>query len=93
MPGRYEYEPIKKGTGRTSPVIGIRFLFTKKKALPVTEAKEVKAHQQSQKKQINALRKALECAKKKNGFCAKQDNTKLVCEFCEKGYVLRDYKK
>jgi plasmid replication initiation protein len=51
---RYEWEAIKKGTGKTSPVTGIRFIFS-----PDRQASSQLAKQEARNKEIRAERNKL----------------------------------
>jgi plasmid replication initiation protein len=75
---RYEWEPIKKG--RT--VVAIRFIFSKKRALPVLKQKENNTRQKIVDKNNDIGKAAVNCSNKKNGHCTKQDNKPDVCKYC-----------
>lgn len=75
---RYEWEPIKRGRA----VESIRFLFAPGRKA-IAEASTQKADQKKQSSLSNkrALT-AYNCAKGKDGKCARQDNKPTVCKTC-----------
>lgn len=74
----YEWEPIKKGRA----VVAIRFIFSKKRALPVLKQKEGNTRQKIVDKNNDIGKAAVNCSNKKNGHCTKQDNKPDVCKYC-----------
>ena len=74
----YEWEPIKKGRA----VVAIRFIFSKKRALPVLKQKEDNTKQKIVDKNNDIGKAAVNCSNKKNGRCTKQDNKPDVCKYC-----------
>ena len=82
----YEWEPIKKGRA----VVAIRFIFSKKRALPVLKQKEDNAREKKAQKTRELSRIALNCALKKNGRCTTQDNKPSVCKFCKQMGIVED---
>lgn len=82
----YEWEPIKKGRA----VVAIRFIFSKKRALPALKQKEDNAREKKAEKTRELSRIALNCALKKNGRCTTQDNKPSVCKFCKQMGIVED---
>lgn len=80
---RYEWKPVKAGRSVSS----IRFIFSpRRKAL--ASAEQEKAQQKKTSAASNkAFVTALDCARTKEGRCAKRDNKKSVCKMCmEQGF-------
>ncbi len=81
----FDYEPIKGGSGgRTSPVIAIKFVFTKKKIAPIKEKREKEQKENTAKNNNKNFLKAWDCAKSCNGNCVTLEKkpSKVVCEIC-----------
>lgn len=74
----YEWEPVKKGRA----VVAVRFVFSKKRALPVLKQKEDNTKQKIADKNNDIGKAAVNCSNKKNGRCTKQDNKPDVCKYC-----------
>lgn len=80
----YEWEPVKKGTGKTSPVIAIRFIFAKKRVLPVAEKKkELELQKESQKKNKMFIA-YVKCFQECGAACEGGHQDKEICEMCLK---------
>ncbi len=77
---RYEWEPIKRGRA----VVAIRFIFSKKRALPVSTAKQIEAETKTSQKNNATFHAALECATQRNRCCTRQDNKPGICAVCLK---------
>ena len=77
---RYEWEPIKKGRA----VVAVRFIFSRRRALPVAKAKEAEAQAQGSARNNRAFNAALACAERKGQCCTQQDNKPSVCAVCVK---------
>ena len=76
----YEWEPIKKGRS----VEKIRFIFTKKRALPVSKSKETKAQEKQSKKNREMFLAAMACYKERGPNCDGGRQKKSVCELCRR---------
>lgn len=74
----YEWEPIKKGRS----VVAIRFIFSKKRALPVEKKKNNERIEKQRQRKNKFFTVASECAKRKNNSCTRQDNKTDVCKIC-----------
>lgn len=75
---RFEWEPVKVGRS----VEKIRFIFNGgKKALAQKEQEKAK-EEKAKRLQAQRIRRALECAKLKQGDCRKMDNKPIVCKVC-----------
>lgn len=77
---RYEWEPIKKGRA----VVAVRFIFTKKRTLPVAQKKEDDAIEKQRKKNNFLYNKAVNCFKERGGACEGGHQKETVCEVCQK---------
>ena len=77
---RYEWEPIKKGRA----VVAVRFIFSRRRALPVSTEKAVKAQAKSSARNNRTFKAALACAERKGHCCIQQDNKPGVCAVCVK---------
>lgn len=77
---RYEWEPIKKG--RT--VVVIRFIFAKKRALPIAQKKEDDTIEKQSKKRHALAQKAIGCLKERGAACEGGHQKADVCEVCRK---------
>ena len=77
---RYEWEPVKKGRA----VVAVRFIFSRRRALPVAKAKEAEAQAQGSARNNRAFNAALACAERKGQCCTQQDNKSGVCAVCVK---------
>lgn len=92
----FEYEPIKGGKGgRTSPVIAIRFIFSKKKIEPVKEKKEKEDKEKTVKNNNKNFFTAWNCVKSCKGNCdtlSKKPN-KAACTICKTKNLLGEVLK
>ena len=79
-PMRYEWEPVKKGRA----VVAVRFIFSRRRALPVAKAKEAEAQAKGSARNNRAFNAALACAERKGQCCTQQDNKPGVCSVCVK---------
>lgn len=77
---RYEWEPVKKGRA----VVAVRFIFSRRRALPVAKAKDSEAQAQGSARNNRAFHAAVACAEKKGQCCTQQDNKSGVCAVCVK---------
>lgn len=77
---RYEWEPVKKGRA----VVAVRFIFSRRRALPVAKAKEAEAQAKGSARNNRAFNAALACAERKGQCCTQQDNKPGVCSVCVK---------
>lgn len=76
----YEWEPIKKGRS----VEKIRFIFTKKRSLPVSKSKEIEAQEKQSKKNSELFLAAVACYKERGSTCNGGLQKKNVCEMCKR---------
>lgn len=74
----YEWEPIKKGRA----VVAVRFIFSKRRALPVEKKKDDERIERQRMRRNKAFTVASDCAKRKNNSCTRQDNKTDVCKTC-----------
>ncbi len=82
---KFEWEPIRKGQGVTSPVVGIRFVFSKKRALPIATRKKEATQEKTSKQNNKDFLEAVECWKNQEGqTCLGGLRSKAVCELCAK---------
>lgn len=92
----FEYEPIKGGKGgRTSPVIAVRFIFSKKKIGPVKEKKEKEDKEKTAKNNNKNFLVAWNCVKSCKGNCdtlSKKPN-KTACTICKTKNLLEEVLK
>jgi plasmid replication initiation protein len=79
---RYEWEAIKKGRS----YLEVHFIFSYK-IEALLEAKKIADMKTIVNTNNKIFKKAVSCAEKKNGKCAKQDNTKRTCEVCVSNYM------
>lgn len=77
---RYEWEPVKKGRA----VVAVRFIFSRRRALPVAKAKEAEAQAKGSTRNNRAFQAAVACAERKGQCCTQQDNKPGVCAVCVK---------
>ena len=77
---RYEWEPVKKGRA----VVAVRFIFSRRRALPVAKAKEAEAQAKGSTRNNRAFQAAVACAERKGQCCTQQDNKPGVCSVCVK---------
>lgn len=77
---RYEWEPVKKGRA----VVAVRFIFSRRRALPVAKAKDAEAQAKGSTRNNRAFQAAVACAEKKGQCCTQQDNKSGVCAVCVK---------
>ena len=83
-PLRYEWEPVKKGRA----VVAVRFIFSRRRALPVSTAKSVEDEEKRCRLVNQRFLRALECAKAKGGDCRTMDNVRIVCKLCREQEIL-----
>lgn len=76
----YEWEPIKKGRA----VVSIRFIFTKKRALPVSKSKETAVQEKQSKKNRELFLAAMACYKERGPACEGGRQKESVCELCRR---------
>lgn len=76
----YEWEPIKKGRS----VEKIRFIFTKKRALPVSKSKETVAQEKKSKKSDKAFLASIACRKERGPACEGGRQKENICEICRR---------
>lgn len=76
----YEWEPVKKGRS----VEAIRFIFSKKRALPVLKSKEIDAQEKQSKKNRELFLAAVACHKERGPNCEGGRQKKSVCEMCRR---------
>lgn len=77
---KYEWEPVKKGRA----VVAVRFIFSRRRALPVSTEKAVEAQAKSSARNNRIFQAAVACAEKKGQCCTFQDNKPRVCAICVK---------
>lgn len=77
-PFRFEWEPIKAGRS----VEAIRFIFSAKRQALAQEVQEDAKEDKRRRLQAQRMRRALECAKVKQGDCRVMDNKPVVCKTC-----------
>lgn len=75
---RFEWEPIKAGRS----VEAIRFIFSAKRQALAQEVQEDAKEDKRRRLQAQRMRRALECAKAKQGDCSLMDNKPIVCKAC-----------
>lgn len=76
----YEWEPVKQGRA----VVAVRFIFAKKRALPVQKKKADNAIEKSSEEKNILYNQALACFKKRGAACEGGQQKKGVCEVCLK---------
>lgn len=76
----YEWEAIKKGRA----VVSIRFIFSRKRALPVANAKETSAQEKQSKKSDKAFLAAVACRKERGPACEGGCQKENICEICRR---------
>ncbi len=76
----YEWEPVKQGRA----VVAVRFIFAKKRALPVQKKKADNAIEKSSEKKNILYNQALACFKERGAACDGGQQKKGVCEVCLK---------
>lgn len=74
----FEWEPIKKG--RT--VIAVRFIFSRKRALPVTKQKQNEAIEKQNARNSAAFKAAIACRKEHGPDCCGGSQRKNICKLC-----------
>lgn len=77
---QYEWEPIKKGRS----VVEIRFIFAKRRALPITKKKEDDAIEKQRSKNNSNFKAATACLKERGAACEGGHQKEAVCEVCRK---------
>lgn len=75
---RYDWEPVKVGRS----VEKIRFIFSAKRQALAQEVQEDAKEDKRRRLQAQRMRRALECAKAKQGDCSVMDNKPIVCKAC-----------
>lgn len=75
---RFEWEPVKVGRS----VEKIRFIFSGGKKTLAQKEQEKAKEEKAKRLQAQRIRRALECAKLKQGDCRKMDNKPIVCKVC-----------
>lgn len=75
---RFEWDPIKAGRS----VEAIRFVFSAKRQALTQEVQEDAKEDKRRRLQAQRMRRALECAKAKQGDCSVMDNKPIVCKAC-----------
>lgn len=83
---QYEWEPVKKGRA----VVAVRFIFSRRRALPVSTEKAVEAQAKSSARNNRIFQAAVACAEKKGQCCTLQDNKPRVCAICVKLGICKD---
>ena len=79
---RFEWEPVKVGRS----VEKIRFIFNGGKKALAQKEKEKAKEEKRQRLTKQRFRRALDCARAKDGDCRVMDNVRIVCKLCrEKG--------
>lgn len=76
----YEWEPIKKGRS----VVEIRFIFSKKRALPIAQKKEDDAKEKQRAKNNAAFKTAATCLKERGPACGGGHQKESICKVCRK---------
>lgn len=76
----YEWEPIKKGRS----VVSIRFIFSKKRALPIAQKKTDDVIEKQRTKNNTTFSKAAACLKLHGPACEGGHQKEAVCEVCRK---------
>lgn len=77
-PFRFEWGPIKAGRS----VEAIHFIFSAKRQALAREVQEDAKEDKRRRLQAQRMRRALECAKAKQGDCSVMDNKPIVCKAC-----------
>ena len=75
---RYEWEAVKKGRS----VETIRFTFAAKRVAIVDAKAKKDSEQKTSAANSKAFLAAADCAKRKDGICTSQDNSKRICKVC-----------
>ena len=75
---RFEWEAVKKGRA----VVAVRFIFSRRRALPVAAEKAAEAQAKISARNNRAVLAAVACAEKKGQCCTQQDNKPGVCAIC-----------
>ncbi len=81
----YKWESIKKGSGKTSPIVAIRFIFSKNQELSIVEKKkkiEIENNTNINNISDEDLTKINACVKEKNNFCESRTNDINLCKLC-----------
>ena len=76
----YEWEPVKQGRA----VEAVRFIFAKKRALPVAEEKEKRELQKQSRKNTAIFEAAAACFKKHGPGCTGGHEKAEVCQACKR---------
>ena len=76
----FEWEPIKKGRA----VISVRFIFSKKRAIPVSNAKSSEDQQRQSQKNNTNFKTAFACFQERGSGCVGGHQKKTICDICLK---------
>jgi plasmid replication initiation protein len=79
---RYEWEPIKKGRA----VVAVRFIFAKKRALPVKKKKQDDAKVKQSRTTGEAFTTAIACYQERGNECQGGHQKAAVCSLCRHLY-------
>lgn len=79
---RYEWEPIKKGRA----VVAVRFIFAKKRALPVEKKKQDDAKVKQSRATSEAFTTAIACYQERGNECRGGHQKAEVCSLCRHLY-------
>lgn len=79
---RYEWEPIKKGRA----VVAVRFIFAKKRALPVEKKKQDDAKVKQSRTTGEAFTTAIACYQERGNECRGGHQKAAVCSLCRHLY-------
>lgn len=77
---QYEWEPIKQGRA----VVKVRFIFARKRALPVVEEKEKNELQKQSRKNTAIFKAAMACRKEYGPGCTGGHQKAAVCKVCKR---------
>lgn len=76
----YEWEPVKQGRA----VVAVRFIFAKRRALPVAKAKNDDAKEKQVQCNNTAFLKALACFSERGSTCEGGHQKQALCDLCRK---------
>nr|CRY96351.1 hypothetical protein [uncultured prokaryote] len=79
---RYEWEPVKKGRA----VVAVRFIFAKKRALPVEKKKQDDAKVKQSRATSEAFTTAIACYQERGNECRGGHQKAEVCSLCRHLY-------
>lgn len=77
---RFEYEPIKTGRKVTT----IRFIFSKKRVLPVMKKKSDEAIEKQSRQNNKFFNIAMDCIKERGSACTGGHQTENICDICRR---------